>query len=140
MSTALANYDYFDHKADMGIIGRGASLEEAFIHAAEAMFAYMADISQVQSKETFSFEWEEQDQELALVEWLNTLLGNARQKNLIFARFELKRDNNHWLAHAYGDRWRESLERGTEVKGATLTMLSVRKCDSHWEARCVVDV
>jgi SHS2 domain-containing protein len=32
------------------------------------------------------------------------------------------------------------MERGTEVKGATLTMLSVRRADGGWEARCVIDV
>ncbi|MDE2366260.1 MAG: archease, partial [Betaproteobacteria bacterium] len=33
-----------------------------------------------------------------------------------------------------------SLERGVEVKGATLTMLSVKQAGAIWEARCVVDV
>jgi SHS2 domain-containing protein len=30
--------------------------------------------------------------------------------------------------------------RGTEVKGATLTALSVRHDAQGWQARCVVDV
>jgi SHS2 domain-containing protein len=45
-----------------------------------------------------------------------------------------------WKVEARGEPWREELERGTEVKGATLTMLSVRHSESGWEARCVVDV
>jgi SHS2 domain-containing protein len=32
------------------------------------------------------------------------------------------------------------MERGVEVKGATLTMLSVKQVEAGWEARCVVDV
>ena len=32
------------------------------------------------------------------------------------------------------------LERGVEVKGATLTMLRVSEDVAGWEARCVVDV
>ena len=32
---------YFDHEADIGIIGRGKSIEQAFCHAAHAMFAIM---------------------------------------------------------------------------------------------------
>jgi SHS2 domain-containing protein len=32
------------------------------------------------------------------------------------------------------------MERGTQVKGATLTALSVRQQGEGWEARCVVDL
>ena len=37
-------------------------------------------------------------------------------------------------------RLRAGMERGVDVKGATLTMLSVAPTDGGWEARCVVDV
>jgi SHS2 domain-containing protein len=39
-----------------------------------------------------------------------------------------------------GEPWREAHARGTEVKGATLTALSVRRDEQGWQARCVVDV
>lgn len=35
-------YDFFDHDADIGIVGRGATLEAAFETAARAMFSIMA--------------------------------------------------------------------------------------------------
>ena len=38
---------YFEHDADMGIIGRGASIEGAFENAAAAVFAMMTDLGQV---------------------------------------------------------------------------------------------
>lgn len=37
-------------------------------------------------------EFEEADVELALVRWLNLLLGKAREHGLVFARFRLERD------------------------------------------------
>ncbi len=43
----LSDYDYFDHDADIGIVGRGETAQAAFVAAAEAMFAIMADITQV---------------------------------------------------------------------------------------------
>jgi protein archease len=59
----------------------------------------------------------------------------------VFRRFELSRDGSRWTGRAWGETWRADLERGTEVKGATLTMLSVRQsAGAGWEARCVVDV
>lgn len=134
------NYDYFAHEADMGIIGRGQTVEQAFIQAAKAVFAYMVDINQVKINRTVRFHFQEQDTELALVTWLNTLLAEARQAGMIFSEFKLRRENDNWCGQASGELWNDSLERGTEVKGATLTMLSVQEKDHLWEARCVVDV
>jgi SHS2 domain-containing protein len=133
-------FDYFDHKADIGIIGRGKTIESAFIQAAQAVFANMTNLSQVEDKKTISFEFVEEDNELALVEWLNLLIGNARAEDLVFSHFTLRREGQRWLGSASGDIWNEKLERGTEVKGATLTMLSVKENSGLWEARCVVDV
>ncbi|MDM5263203.1 archease [Sulfurovum sp. XTW-4] len=133
-------YSYFDHDADIGILGRGKSLEEAFESAAVAMFAIMADIDLLQCDEWIEIGFEEEDNEFALIEWLNTLLALAHMKHLVLGKFELHREGNSWRGKAWGDTWRKDLERGTEVKGATLTMLSVEEKEDHWEARCVVDV
>jgi len=133
-------YSYFDHDADIGIVGSGKSLEEAFESAAVAMFAIMADVDTLQCHELIEISFEEEDNEFALIEWLNTLLALAHMKHLVLGRFELHREGNSWRGKAWGDRWHKDLERGTEVKGATLTMLSVTEKEDHWEARCVVDV
>ncbi len=133
-------FAYFEHGADMGIVGRGASIEEAFEHAATAVFAMMADPGQIQPQAGVGVEFEEADAELALVTWLNLLLGQARSHALIFGRFQLRRDASHWSGTAQGEPWRNGLERGVEVKGATLTALAVTERDGIWEARCVVDV
>jgi SHS2 domain-containing protein len=161
---------YFEHDADMGIVGRGTRIEEAFENAAAAVFAMMTDLRQVVSREKVEIEFEEADAELALVIWLNLLLGQARSRALIFGRFHLRRDGSspkvgdrrsgppeevgtssraspegtssgaRWRGAAEGEPWRPELERGVEVKGATLTGLAVSERDGIWEARCVVDV
>jgi SHS2 domain-containing protein len=59
---------------------------------------------------------------------------------LVLCEFELRRDGCHWHGLARGEPWRDSHPRGTEVKGATLTALSVRQEERGWQARCVVDV
>ena len=133
-------YSYFDHDADIGIIGRGTSLEESFESAALAMFAIMADVEVLHGHELVEVTFNEEDNEYALIEWLNTLLALAHMKHLVLGRFELHKEGNFWRGKAWGDKWRKDLERGTEVKGATLTMLSVQKKEDHWEAQCVVDV
>jgi len=133
-------FAYFEHDADMGIVGRGKSIEEAFEHAAAAVFALMADPGQIRPQTSVSIEFEEADAEFALVTWLNLLLGLARSRALIFGRFQLRHEGAIWSGTAEGEPWRAGLERGVEVKGATLTSLAVRQQDGIWEARCVVDV
>ncbi len=133
-------YAYFEHDADAGIVGRGVTLEEAFEAAASAMFAIMTDLTAVRGEQTVRFEFEEADVELALVRWLNVLLAAARENGMVFAEFRIERDGVLWRGSASGEKWRDDLERGVEVKGATLTMLAVMQSQSGWEARCVVDV
>lgn len=137
---AHQRYAYFEHDADMGIVGRGATLEEAFESAAAAMFAIMTDLGAIRKQRSVKLEFEEADTELALVRWLNLLLATAREHRMVFAEFRLERDGVVWRGAATGETWRRELERGVEVKGATLTMLSVGQSQAGWEARCVVDV
>lgn len=131
---------YFDHEADIGIIGRGKTLENAFESAAAAMFGIMASLSDIHSTQSIDIQFDEPDVELALVIWLNQLIAAARQHNLVLHRFQLQHHHSSWHGKAWGEPWRKDLIRGTEVKGATLTMLSVQQINDSWEARCVVDV
>ncbi len=131
---------YFEHDADIGIIGRGATLEQAFEAAAQAVFGIVTQLEKVQPETMIAIEFEEADRELALVTWLNLLLGKARELEMVFGRFHLRCQGNQWQAEVSGEKWRDGLERGVEVKGATLTMLSVRQAETMWEVRCIVDV
>ena len=135
-----AGHGYFEHGADIGIIGRGATPEEALVSAAHAMFAIQTELDSIRCREEIGVEFEEGDAEFALVRWLNALLGASRERGMAFAEFGLAREGDRWHGWARGERWREGLAHGTEVKGATLTMLSVAQDAAGWEARCVVDV
>jgi SHS2 domain-containing protein len=131
--TALREDAYFDHDADIGIVGCGDTVEQAFESAARAVFAIVSDVAGLRSETTVQFE-------LALVTWLNLLLAHAREQQAVFSRFRLRREGNTWRGEASGQHWNAAMDRGVEVKGATLTMLSVKQHDGRWEARCVVDV
>jgi protein archease len=139
--TGAEGFSYFEHDADIGIIGRGDTVERAFESAAEALFAVMADPKSVRESHEVPVSFVEDDAELALPQWLNALVGAARERGLALRRFALSREGSRWNGRAWGEPWRDDIERGTEVKGATLTMLSVKRNDRGvWEARCVVDV
>jgi SHS2 domain-containing protein len=140
MERNAGSSSYFEHDADVGIIGRGPTLERAFESAAEATFAIMVDPRSLRELQEVPISFTEDDTELALAQWLNALLGAAREQGVVFRRFSLAREGPRWSGRAWGEPWREDMERGTEVKGATLTMLSVRQTEGGWEARCVIDV
>ncbi|MEJ2500058.1 MAG: archease [Campylobacterales bacterium] len=136
----MGAYDYFDHDADIGIIGRGESIETAFTSAAEAMFAIMGTNACSDPSERVDIAFAEPDPELALVQWLNLLLAEAASRRLLLYRFRLTHHGREWKGSAQGCPLNMLDARGTEVKGATLTMLSVSQNAGTWEARCVVDV
>ena len=131
---------YFEHDADVGVVGRGATLEQAFVAGAEAVFALVTRLEGVRPLASVEVQFEEADPELAFVTWINQLLGHAHENGLALGKFELEREGECWRGRAWGEPWRDEMERGVDVKGATLTMLSVARTDGGWEARCVVDV
>ena len=132
--------DTFEHDADVGVVGRGATVEEAFESGAAATFGIMANLAAVRPEQSVTLEFEEADLEIAFVRWLNLLLGLSHEQGLVFSRFWIERDGVRWRGGASGEPWRRELERGVEVKGATLTMLEVKQGPEGWLARCVVDV
>lgn len=131
---------YFEHESDMGIVGRGATVEQSFEAAAKAVFSIITNLEAIRPNTMITFEFEEADLEFALVIWLNLILAKARELGMVFGRFDIQHRGNQWFAKVSGEKWHDGMERGVEVKGATLTMLSVKQVGAMWEARCVVDV
>ena len=131
---------YFDHEADIGIIGRGLTVCEAFTDAAQSLFGIIAQSQAPSITQCVEFEFEETDLELALVTYLNELISQFRLRHIVFHQFHLENNMHYWYARSCGENWDKNITPGVEVKGATLTMLSVKKWNEQWEARCVVDV
>jgi SHS2 domain-containing protein len=141
MIKKLNYFDYFNHEADMGIIGYGESLEAAFEQAARAVFNLMTDIEKTRPREEITVSFEENDPEFAFITLINQLLPEAAANDLALCQFRIKRRNSQWDIQAWGEPWSDDLVRGTEVKGATFTELKVAQADNGtWYARCVVDV
>ncbi len=136
----MGEFGYFEHDADIGIAGFGKTIEEAFVSAAQALFSIQSDLSEIRPTRKVSVAFSEEDIEYALVTWLNGLVFEAQSEKLAFSVFSLKRQGNLWEGEAEGEPWNDAMTRGVEVKGATLTGLSVKKDGEKWEARCIVDV
>jgi SHS2 domain-containing protein len=137
---ATARFDYFDHDADIGIVGYGSTVEAAFESAALATFSIMGDVGLVETSQHLAVEFVEDDVEIALVRLLNELLAQARLRRILLGEFRVAREGPIWRCLAHGGPWPATADPGVEVKGATMTGLSVASNDGEWTARCVVDV
>jgi len=135
-------WEHFPHDADMGIRGIGHSKAEAFEQAALALTGVVVDPDRIHPHLKRSFFCDAPDDELLLVDWLNTLVFNMDQEKMLYHRFHVVIDNHHLEGTAWGefiDRQRH--EPAVEVKGATYTELSVHQLpNGSWVAQCVVDV
>jgi SHS2 domain-containing protein len=137
----MSSYETFEHEADIGIRGFGATVEESFENAAKALYSVMVNVNAVNPVHKRSLTVSAPDRELLLVEWLNALLALSDIERMVFSKFQVKIDGVSLL----GDAWGESLDRvrhepNVEVKGATLHLLSVREESGMFIAQCVVDV
>jgi SHS2 domain-containing protein len=140
-------FEYFDHAADVGLRGFGATPERAFEAAAAALFGLMDEslenVREVQEEEIRS---EAPDLAELLVAFLNELISLSDSRRLIFRRFRVEIDTPEssrlrLTARAWGERYEPARHRSiVEPKGATYTALRVASEADGWIAQCVVDV
>ncbi|HTP04832.1 MAG TPA: archease [Nitrospirota bacterium] len=137
----MAQFETFEHEADIGIRGFGGSMKEAFENAAIALYSVMVNIDAVNPVEEMTVTVSAPDPELLLVEWLNALLALSDIERMVFSKFEVKMEGTTLTGIAGGEPLdRERHEPHVEVKGATYHLLSVKEQDGIYTAQCVVDV
>jgi SHS2 domain-containing protein len=135
-------WEHFEHEADVGVRGLGASCAQAFEQAALAMTAAITDPEDVLPRERVGVACESPDPELLLTEWLNTLVYEMATRHMLFSRFDVTLEGTKLTAVVEGEPVDVPRHHpAVEVKGATLTELKVaRNPDGSWVAQCVVDV
>jgi SHS2 domain-containing protein len=138
---SAARWEHFEHGADVGVRGFGATQAAAFEQAALALTAAVADPAAVQPRERVAIACEAPDAELLLAEWLNALVYEMSTRKMLFSRFAVILEGGRLRAEAWGepvDAVRH--QPAVEVKGATYTSLRVAPADGGWMAQTVVDV
>jgi SHS2 domain-containing protein len=134
-------WEHFDHGADIGVRGFGASKAEAFEQAAMALTAVVTDPGLVSPRERIAIECAAADDELLFAEWLNALIYEMSARKMLFSRFAVRLDPNSLKADAWGERVDPTRHHpAVEVKGATYTALRVALDNGRWVAQTVVDV
>lgn len=135
-------WEHFEHQADIGVRGIGDSLEQAFEETASALLSVITDLQSVSPAEEVTLECHSSDQEVLLLDWLDSIIYEIATRRMLFSRFEVHIQGSHLIGKLWGepvDVARHS--PAVEIKGSTFTCLSVRKQgDGNWVAQCVVDV
>lgn len=138
----MAGWSHFQHMADIGLHGWGATQAEAFEQTALALTAVVTDPDTVWPVVAREVACTAPDPELLLVDWLNAWVFEMSVHKMLFSRFVVTLNGSGLR----GTGWGEALDLvrhhpAVEVKGATYTALQVgREADGLWHARCVVDV
>jgi SHS2 domain-containing protein len=141
MSGPAAGWSHFDHGADIGVRGTGASEAEAFAQAACALTAVVTDLEDVTARDKVAIRCAAPDDTLLLVDWLNAIIYEMATRDMLFSRFELRIEDGRLEAEIWGEPLDFARHRpAVEVKGATLTEARVLCEDGTWTAQCVVDV
>jgi len=140
--TNIAAWEHFEHGADIGVRGYGATLAEAFEQAALAMTAVCTEPARVAATQSVTLHCEAPDAELLLADWLNALVYEMAVRRMLFGRFDVQIDGTQLQATAWGEAVDiHKHHPAVEIKGATYTALQVAQDDKgRWTAQCVVDV
>lgn len=136
-----ARWEHYEHEADLGVRGFGASVAEAFEQAALALTAAVADPASVRPLDPVRLQCEAPDEELLLAEWLNAVVYEMATRRMLFSRFQVRLQGARLSAEAWGEAIDAARHRpAVEVKGATYTTLRVARQGDGWLAQTVIDV
>jgi SHS2 domain-containing protein len=141
-TVTMAHWEHFSHGSDIGIRGIGGSVEEAFVQAALALTAVVADVATVGSQEVIEVRCEAPDLELLFVSWLNAIIYEMAVRKMLFGAFRILVAGGSLSGTLAGERADPERHRvAVEPKGATVTALKVaRDQTGQWLAQCVIDV
>lgn len=137
-----SRWEHFEHRADIGVRGIGATLAAAFEQAALALTAAVTDPAGVEPRAAVAIDCAAADDESLLVAWLNALVYEMAVRHMLFSRFEVAVDGGRLRATAHGEPVDAARHQpAVEVKGATYTALRVAHgADGLWTAQTVVDL
>ena len=139
------------HPADVIIVAKGQSIEEAFEQAAIGVYEVITDTSKVEPREERSIEDEGEDLEQLLYRWIEDLLFYTDSEGLVFSRFKVepiekgRDEQGNPVLRLRAKAWGEKLDPAkhptrTIVKAMTYAMMEIVKENGCWRVQFVVDI
>jgi len=139
----MADYEFFEHTADVGVHVRGADLPALFTNAATALYAALGTWAKSSERHQRQIELPAGALEDLLHDWLSELLFEFDAHQMLFDQFEFSRLGPDGLrATATGaviDLARSAPHE--EIKAVTYHQLSVQQSPAgRWRATVIFDV
>lgn len=132
--------------SDLAFVARGASLEEVFAAAADALVAATLDEpAALEARVEHALRLEEPDLELLLLAFLNELVFLRDARGWLLRAGKLRIETAPGAARLEGSAVGEAIDPArhrlaAEVKAATAHGLRVVRCGDGWEAHVTLDV
>ena len=134
-------WEHFSHQADIGIKAAADSLPSAFEQAAVALTAIVTEPANVAPAQTVQIECSAENNELLLIDWLNSIIYEMAVRKMLFGRFEVSIENLKLSAKIWGEKINQVKHSPVvEPKAVTYNQLSVKEENGKWTVQCVVDV
>jgi tRNA nucleotidyltransferase (CCA-adding enzyme) len=134
-------WEHFAHQADIGIKATADSLSSAFEDAAVALMAIVTEPEKIETVELVKIECSAENNELLLVNWLNSVIYEMDVRKMLFGRFEVAIENLELSAKMWGEKINQAKHTPVvEPKAVTYNQLSVKNENDKWIVQCVVDV
>jgi SHS2 domain-containing protein len=143
-------FETFEHKADVGVRGKGTTMAKAFEETAKALVEVMVDTESIDPIKSHVINLSAKDEGALLVLFLNELLFLKDTKKMIYSKFrvEIKEDKNDsgekkvlLKAVIFGEKINQKKhEFRVDAKAATYSELKVGKEGNEWIAQCIIDV
>lgn len=143
-------YIHAPHTADVLVIARGQTLEEAFEQAALGVYEVITNTSTVRPVEERLVEDVGVDVYQLLYKWIEDLIYYTDSEGLVFSKFKVEEigkkgsgeDAEHYIrARAWGEKFDLSRhEHRTIVKAMTYAMMEILKENGCWRVQFVVDI
>ncbi|BEP17796.1 archease [Pyrofollis japonicus] len=149
--TPCPGWAHAPHPADVIIVAKGRTIEEAFEQAAIGVYEVITDTSKVEPLEERSIEDEGEDLEQLLYRWIEDLLFYTDSEGLVFSKFKVEPiekaadEQGNLILRLRAKAWGEKLTPGkhptrTVVKAMTYAMMEIVKENGCWRVQFVVDI
>lgn len=137
-----SHFELFTHASDMGVRGRGKTIERAFENVGLALTSMVTDLQLVSPKESVKIKRSAPDLELLLLDWLNAIIYEMSTRNMLFCCYEVHIKDLTLEATLIGEEVDRSRHAPiVEPKAATFSELKVEQLpDDHWLVQAVIDI
>jgi SHS2 domain-containing protein len=135
-------YEIMEHPADVGFRAYGATLEELFANAAEAMMSLGCALENVEEHERRELVARGENLDALLYDWLTEILAIADAEQLVFCRGEVTQvAGGKARGVVFGEKFDKSRHRaGTYIKAVTYHQLQIEQTEEGWRAQVFLDV